>query len=145
MTAAGGDPGETPPKGGWEVPDGSYAAPPFEQIPPAYADPATGPTATPSSYPPPGYGPSPGQYGYPPLPDHPAVSTNRTAIASVIASAIWLCGLGSVIGIVLGAVAINQIKRRGQNGYGLAVAGIAIGAAGVVVALVTLTFSPSWN
>jgi hypothetical protein len=50
------------------------------------------------------------------------------AIASLIASVIWLCGVGSIAGIVLGVVALNQIKQTHEQGQGLAIAGIAVGA-----------------
>lgn len=142
MTASGGDPGQTPPEGGWE-------APPIEQFPPAYAE---HPVAPPPPYPPPGYASGPYAYpggpaypGYPPQYVTVPAGNNRMAIASVVFSVLWLCGLGSVIGILLGAIALNQVKRSGQAGYGLAVAGIAIGAAGIVVALISMTFSSTWG
>ena len=139
MTASGGAPGQPPPEGGWE-------APPIVQSPPAYTD----HPVTPPPYPAPGYGAGGSQIGYPGDPAYPPFMTvpagnHRMAIASVVFSALWLCGLGSVVGIVLGALALNQVKRSGQAGYGLAVAGIAIGAAGVVVALISMTFSSSWG
>ncbi len=77
--------------------------------------------------PPPGYGPPgyPGGYypgpdygGYPPQP--PLLGgqpgTNGLAIASLIASFTGLlCGIGSVVAIVLGAIALDQIKRTRQD------------------------------
>lgn len=50
-----------------------------------------------------------------------------------------LCGVGSIIGIVLGVVAINQIKKTRQGGHGLAVAGIVVGVASLVVSIVWMT------
>ncbi len=47
-----------------------------------------------------------------------------------------LCGIGPIIGIVLGFVALNQIKKTGQAGHGLAVAGIAVGIASFVIGLI---------
>ena len=52
-----------------------------------------------------------------------------------------LCGIGSVIGIVLGAVALNQIKRTRQGGYGLAVAGIVVGVASLIISLVFMIYA----
>jgi hypothetical protein len=57
------------------------------------------------------------------------------AIGSLVASVVgvpffFLCfvgSVGSIVGIVLGAVAISQIKGTGEKGQGLAVAGIVIG------------------
>lgn len=61
------------------------------------------------------------------------------AIASLVASVLGLiCGIGSIVGIVLGIIALNQIKERGQAGYRLAVAGIVVGAT-------TLILSMIWN
>jgi hypothetical protein len=55
---------------------------------------------------------------------------NGMAIASLVTSiaTVILCGgLLSFVGAILGHVALGQIKRSGQNGRGLAVAGVAIG------------------
>ena len=71
--------------------------------------------------------------------------TSVLAIISLISSVLWVCGLGSVVGIVLGAVAINQVKRSGQSGFGLAVAGIVLGVAGLAVTLISVTFSSTYN
>jgi len=63
--------------------------------------------------------------------------TNQLAIASLVASILGVCcGIGSIVGIVLGIIAINQIKERGQDGHGLAVAGIAVGAVTLLISLV---------
>ena len=60
------------------------------------------------------------------------------AIGSLVASVVGVCcGIGSIIGIVLGIVAMNQIKERGENGQGLAIAGIAVGAATLLINVVT--------
>ncbi|QSE95504.1 DUF4190 domain-containing protein [Rhodococcus pseudokoreensis] len=60
--------------------------------------------------------------------------TNGLAIASLITSIVGGCfyGVGSIVGIILGIVALGQIKQSGQEGRGLAIAGIAIGGAYVV-------------
>ena len=65
-----------------------------------------------------------------------APPNNQLAVGSIIASAIGLlCGIGSIIGIVLGVVAKNQIKASGgtQGGDNLATLGIVIGAVGIVL------------
>lgn len=70
--------------------------------------------------PPPNYGPPPG------MPASPG--TNGLAIASLVLSLTGLfCGIGAIVGIVLGFIARGQIKRTGQGGDGLALAGIIIG------------------
>lgn len=104
--------------------------------PPGYGAPAFGAPGYPGpGYPGPGY---PGT-GYPPYGAYgaPAPRTNPLAIASLVAAVVSLCGIGSIAGIVLGVVALNQIKTSGESGRGLAIAGIIVGA-------VTLLFSLLW-
>lgn len=61
------------------------------------------------------------------------------AIASLVSSLVgWICGIGPILGIVFGFVALNQIKQTGQGGRGLALAGIIVG--GVAVAFMLLYF-----
>ena len=54
----------------------------------------------------------------------PAGQTNGLAIASLVLS---ILGCTALVGAILGHVALGQIKRTGQGGRGLAVAGVAIG------------------
>lgn len=116
--------------------------------------PGASPGPPPSGYPPPNP-PTPPQYGAPPAgpsqpypggyPDHPGgygqqPRTNALAISSLVASCLGLfCFIGGIVGIVLGSVALSQIKQRREGGYGLAVSGIVIGAAVVVIYLVVVT------
>jgi hypothetical protein len=44
-----------------------------------------------------------------------------------VLSVAWLFGLGSLLGVIFGHVALNQIKQRGESGRGLAIAGIVLG------------------
>ena len=61
------------------------------------------------------------------------------AIGSLVASIVGVCcGIGSIVGIVLGFVAMNQIKQSGENGNGLAIAGIAVG-------VITLLINGVWT
>jgi hypothetical protein len=118
--------------------------PPSYPPPPQYGPPQYG--ATPYGAPTPGYPPPPAPYGPPPTgypaPDYsmygpPAQKTNSMAIASLVASLVgFLCWLGSIAGIVLGIVAMNQIKQNREEGHGLAVAGIAIGAVSLIVGFI---------
>jgi uncharacterized membrane protein len=52
-----------------------------------------------------------------------------------------LCGLGSIVGVVLGLVARAQIRRSGgsQTGEGLALAGIVIGCIFVLLTVAVFT------
>lgn len=80
-------------------------------------------------YPPPAPYPTPGMY--PP----PQNRTNGMALASLICSVAGLvtCALSSVVGVILGVVALGQIKKTGEEGRGMALAGVIVG--GVVTAL----------
>ena len=114
------------------------------------------------SQPAPGYGPPPGGGAFGPPPDGPgyppmvdagygyppggapygylaAPKTNGLAIASLVCSFFfWLYGIGAVLAIVFGFIARSQIKRSAgmQRGGGMALAGIIIGFAGIVIGVV---------
>ena len=56
------------------------------------------------------------------------------AIASLVSSLVGLlCGIGPLLGLVFGIIALNQIKQTGQGGRGMAIAGIVISS--VLIAL----------
>jgi hypothetical protein len=127
--------------------------PPSGHPPPGYQEPSgyggssypPGPPEYGAPYPP-GYGqPYPGGY---PAPDYPGYGqpprsrTNTLAIASLIASCFGLlCGIGSIIGIALGAVALNQIKQTRQEGNGMAIAGIVVGVATLLINLIFMIYA----
>ena len=84
----------------------------------------------PVPYAPAPYAPAP--YGYAPPPP-----TNTLAIVSLVCSALGLTtGITAIAGVVCGHIALGQISRSGEQGRGLAIAGIAIGYA--VIALFAL-------
>ncbi len=94
---------------------------------------------TPPQPPPPASGyPWPG-FGYPPV-----RRTNGLAIASMvvsIASVPSLCidgfgGLLGIVGAVLGHVSLHQLRRNGENGRGMAVAGVAVGWTATALAII---------
>ena len=127
--------GYAPP--GYQQPSG-YGGAPYP--PPQFGAPATG------------YGPPSYPGGYYPAPDYlggwgPAQGAsqpgmNGLAIASLICSFTGLlCCVGSIVAIVLGTIALDQVKRTRQEGYGLAVAGIVIGVAGLLVYLIVAIFA----
>ncbi|MBV8862949.1 MAG: DUF4190 domain-containing protein [Mycobacterium sp.] len=116
-------------------------APPYGYPPAHYGPPSYG--APPGYGGPPGYGPPPGYPGpYDPYQLYPRgpAGTNGLAVGSLITSIAGVvlgipltltCYIGAVIplvGVVLGAVALGQIKRTNQQGRGLAIAGIVVGA-----------------
>jgi hypothetical protein len=59
--------------------------------------------------------------------------TSGLAIASLVLGIIWICGLGSLLATIFGAVALSQISRsRGQlEGKGMAIAGLVLGVLGL--------------
>lgn len=94
----------------------------------------TGPPGPPGSVAYPTYGSGPG-LPTPTLPGRPPVAgqTNGLAVASLVCSCVglipFLFGLPCILGIVFGFVARSQIRRSsgGQEGGGLALAGIIVG------------------
>ncbi|TCK22832.1 DUF4333 domain-containing protein [Pseudonocardia endophytica] len=108
-----GSPYDGPPPGGS----------PYDQRPPAGLPYQGGPP--PAGMIPEQQGMPPG-YPYPPVP--PPRRTNVLAIVSLV-----LAFLLAPIGLILGIVALVQIRKRGEGGTGLAVAGIVIGGLGTLI------------
>ncbi|WP_407344866.1 DUF4190 domain-containing protein [Pengzhenrongella phosphoraccumulans] len=68
-------------------------------------------------------------YAYGPGNTYAAQRTSGLAIASLVTSlAAFLFAITAPVGLVLGIVALNGIKRDGTQGRGLAIAGIVVGA-----------------
>ena len=72
-------------------------------------------------YPPPP-GPYAGYYGYPGYPAYPPPrTTNALAIASLVFAFLFI-----PLGIIFGHIALSQIRKTGEEGRGLAIAGLVI-------------------
>ncbi|MEV0249994.1 DUF4190 domain-containing protein [Nocardia sp. NPDC050712] len=118
--------------------------PPHQQAPaqPYQSGPQQVPQGSGPAYPsPPGYQP----YGY--AQQQPS-QTNGLAIGALVASIIGFCscGIGSLVGIVLGVLALNQLKENPyQEGRGMAQAGIWIGVGGIVLTILYWTLSIATN
>src|ERR1700733_15143232 len=144
----GAAPGSYPP-GGFPpvspIPPGQM---PPGQIPPGQVPPGQVP---PGSYQPasPFPGQAPGGYQPPPVPGYwsppqaagfvPVTRTNGLAIASLVLGILWLFWLGSLAGLILGLVALKQIKNRNQGGRGIAIAGVVLSVLwllGLVIAII---------
>ncbi|MER7912821.1 DUF4190 domain-containing protein [Streptomyces sp. NPDC096068] len=106
--------------------------------------PAPGPYTSPGTpyaagpYGPPG-GPGPGPYG------RPARPTNGLAVASLVSG--LLCCVPP-LGLVLGLVALPQIRKKDQAGRPLAITGMVFSALScllLVLGLVTGGFASAWN
>jgi hypothetical protein len=107
-----------------------------------------GPAEEPGAYGQPRYGNAPryrevGPYGQPgPYVTRSRVGrkTNSLAIASLC------CGIGQILvgilagipAIVLGFVAISQIRQTGENGRGMAIAGIVLGFVSIIATAVLI-------
>ena len=70
--------------------------------------------------------------------DDDVSSVNGLAVASMVLGVVWIYWLGSVLAIVLGHVALRQIRIRRQDGAGLAIGGIVLGWLGLGVLVVAL-------
>jgi hypothetical protein len=115
----------------------------------------------PPVYPPPyagapDYPPAPGYYpgaSYDPYRPMKPSGTNGLAIAALVvsvASLMIFCGIPSFVGMILGIVAIQQTRRTGQDGFGLALAGVIVGAIPTVLWLLYLIvfvgiFASGWQ
>ncbi|GAB1512823.1 DUF4190 domain-containing protein [Actinophytocola sp. KF-1] len=80
--------------------------------------------------------PPPQQYPYHPYP--PARPTNGMAIASMVLGIVWVYWIGSILALIFGYVALKEIRRSGQSGEGMAIAGIVLGWIGVGIFLITV-------
>jgi hypothetical protein len=147
------------PPGGW--PDPQPAQPPPWQQPQPPPPPPLG--AATGSGGPPGYGYPPPGTAYPPAPktNQLALTSMVVSISSVVAvlcafccSLLALLGLGGgVTGVILGFAARRQIQERGEQGDGMALAGIIVGfvaaALGLLGGILTVIFfglsmNPGW-
>lgn len=120
-------------------PSPSYGQPSYGQQP--YGQPSYGqPSYDQPQYGQPQYGQQP--YGYP-QPGYPQAGTNGMAIGALVTGlsslpALFACGLGAISGIVaiiLGVIALNQLKTNPQGGKGMAIGGIASGGVAIFLAI----------
>jgi len=97
-------------------PSDQPSVPPVPPTPPA-------PAAAPA------YAPAPAAPAYAAAPAAP--KTNVLAIVSLV-SAFFI----SLVAIITGHIALSQIKKTGEQGRGLAIAGLIIGYVGLVVGII---------
>jgi hypothetical protein len=122
--------------GAGTYPPGGF--PPGGTVPPPGPYPSAPPPPGGYPLPAPGYGPAPQASGFVPV-----NSTNGLAIASLVLGILWLFWLGSLVGLILGLVALKQIKSRNQGGRGIAIAGVVLGILGLVLFVVLLIVGAS--
>ncbi|MEU8889787.1 DUF4190 domain-containing protein [Streptomyces sp. NPDC048442] len=122
-----------PPEQPWNQPQ-QPGGPPQQPVPPPHQAYGTPYPPAPSPYGaqpyggPQSYGGSQ-PYGMPPAPPR----TNGLAIASLVTGIV--CCI-PVLGLILGLIALSQIRKRGDSGKGMAVAGIVLSSLSVVLVLV---------
>jgi hypothetical protein len=109
-----------------------------------YGRPQYGPPQ-PQYGPPPQYG-QPGQYGQDPYgrdayQDEYGEPEKRGLNGFAIASLIFgICG-GWFLGLIFGIIALSQIRKRGQRGRGIAIAGVVLSSLWMVVLAVALVYA----
>jgi Domain of unknown function (DUF4190)/Septum formation len=81
----------------------------------------------------PGPGGPPGGPGGPGRRPSAPGRTNPFAVASLILGVLGITVIGAIAGIVLGILALGQIRRTGQRGRALAIAGLALSALWLVL------------
>lgn len=109
----------------------------------------------------PSYTPAPGGYAPPPAPygaaGYPAPpyttpqggagyaappKTNVLAVISMIASIVGVVGIlpiiGSIAGAIMGHISLGQIKESGEQGRGMALAGVIVGWAGLGIVILII-------
>jgi hypothetical protein len=117
-----------------------YGQPTYGQ--PAYGQPALGQPAygQPTYGQPPAGQPPYGQTGYPAPGGYPPPrKTNGLAIAALVCSlAAFVTCISAPVGIVLGVIALSQIKKTGEEGRGMALAGVWIGSIFTALAVIAI-------
>ena len=138
-----------PNNGGTPAGEGNPQPPAYGQSAPAYgqpAPPAYGQQApdytAPPAYAAPSYGAAPayGAYSAP-------RKTNTLAVVSLISSLVGffiLPFIGSVVGIITGHMSLSQIKRTGEGGRGLGLAGTIVGWVGLALAIIGTIVLIAW-
>jgi peptidyl-prolyl cis-trans isomerase B (cyclophilin B) len=71
-----------------------------------------------------------------------AATGPKTNVLAIVSLVISILGF-NVIAIILGAIGLSQIKKTGEKGRGLAIAGIIIGAVSLVLGIIIVIVSLS--
>ncbi len=98
--------------------------PPPAQPAPGYSAPGAAPA----------YGQAAPGYGQP-----TGAKTNVLAIVSLVASIsgfVILPFIGPIVGVICGHISLGQIKKTGEQGRGMALAGLILGYVGIALAII---------
>lgn len=71
------------------------------------------------------------------VPKPPSVEASSWNVLSIISFIAALVGF-NIVAVVLGFIGLNQVKKTGQRGRGLALAAVIIGLASVVVIIIVI-------
>ena len=84
---------------------------------------------------------APPGYGVQPYPGPPPSSTDTLAVVSLVASLVWLGGVGSIVGVITGHLSRGNAKKAQRQPSGLALAGLVIGYLGIAGMVVLVGFA----
>jgi hypothetical protein len=70
---------------------------------------------------------------YPPRQFPVARPTSGLAVAALVLGILWLWGVGSLLAVIFGHLAMSETRDGRKGGQGLAVAGLVLGWIGVAV------------
>lgn len=106
---------------------------------PGYGQPTASPDGQAPAYGAPVYGaPAGQQYGGPAAGSE---KFNVLAIVSLVASLLFF----QLVGVITGHIALSQIKKTGEKGRGLAIAGLVIGYVGILLGIIVAAILiPLW-
>ncbi|WP_457098333.1 DUF4190 domain-containing protein [Microbacterium sp. P5_E9] len=117
----------------------------YPTYPPAYGAPAAPAAEAYPGYPAPTYGaPAYGApaYGTAPAPAYGAYAAPKTNVLAIVSLVAALVGMfiipfiGSVVAVITGHMSLSQIKRTGENGRGMALAGTIVGYVGIGLSII---------
>jgi len=141
-----------PPAPAYEAPV-APPAPPAGDYPPAYGAPAAPTADAYPGYPAPTYGaPAYGApvYGTTPAPAYGAYAAPKTNVLAIVSLVAALVGMfiipfiGSVVAVITGHMSLSQIKRTGENGRGMGLAGTIVGWVGIGLSIIGLFLLIAW-
>ena len=125
-----------------QAPNNPYGQTPYGQTPYGQTPYGEIPYGQPSSFGQPVF-PAQGQPMFPGqgpgFPVSPSTGTSGLAVASFVLAIVWLCGVGSVLAIILGFIALGSIRGTAKSGKGLAIAGIVIGFVSIAITVIIVT------
>lgn len=70
-------------------------------------------------------------------------TTNGLAVAALVLGILWLAGLGALLALIFGLIALSQIRTQPEHysGKGMAIAGVVLGAVGIVVPAILIALA----